>query len=468
MKASQADLKASQGELEKKIDHYLADIKASIIANRELLRDKEDIATYEVKSTIKKKRALALSMSAQKTMTNVSTPMAQKNVTSSSWQNEERLTQQQLFTKTRVNTNSKHWMPFGCPVYVLEDSLQGSGIHHKWKTRARVGIYLGRSPQHGQNVVNVLSRTTGLVSPRFHVTFDPIFHTVKQDYYDALWQIKTGFVNQKGEAIKPIPKRGKADSEGARASKRQKLKGKLDRVKNDSRTDDPQLQQTDEISPHQGKRNLPPSLNNNGQGNDPRPREVNLSFENQVPTKNSEPTQNLINVMKTELTMVTAEDVPGETYCLEAMFPNYAGEREMDPLTVLRAHALHGMPMMPFAGAFYQATNNITVPQQYFAQAAQHAPSQAQAEHQHERDRNAICALVHFWKKMMVRAPNTLVISRHPTSNTATTLNLAVVALQRNTWDHAMTESGCEEEYQDQESYLESVGLPEKVSYFLV
>jgi hypothetical protein len=95
-------------------------------------------------------------------------------------------------------------------------------------------------------VANVLSQTTGLVSPQFHVTFDPSFHTVKQDDYDGLWQIKAGFVNQKGEAIKPIP-------------------------------------------------------------------------------------------MKTALTMVTAEDVPEEIYCLEAMFPNYAGERKMDPLTVLKA-----------------------------------------------------------------------------------------------------------------------------------
>jgi len=118
---------------------------------------------------------------------------------------QERLTPTQLFTKTQVNVNSKHWMPFGCPVYVLDNALQGgSGIHHKWKERARVGIYIGRSPLHGRNVANVLSRTTGLVSPQFHVTFDPSFHTVKQDDYDASWQIKAGFVNQRGEAIKPL------------------------------------------------------------------------------------------------------------------------------------------------------------------------------------------------------------------------------------------------------------------------
>ena len=52
----------------------------------------------------------------------------------------------QLFSKTDVHTNLKHWYPFGCPVYVLESSLATSGIHHKWKERSRVGIYLGTSP----------------------------------------------------------------------------------------------------------------------------------------------------------------------------------------------------------------------------------------------------------------------------------------------------------------------------------
>ena len=33
-----------------------------------------------------------------------------------------------------VNLNSKHWIPFGCPVYVLESPLQsGRGIHNKWE-----------------------------------------------------------------------------------------------------------------------------------------------------------------------------------------------------------------------------------------------------------------------------------------------------------------------------------------------
>ncbi len=51
---------------------------------------------------------------------------------------------QQIFSGTLVQMNPKHWKHFGCPVYVLDKNLQaGTGIFHKWKQRANVGIYLG-------------------------------------------------------------------------------------------------------------------------------------------------------------------------------------------------------------------------------------------------------------------------------------------------------------------------------------
>ena len=94
----------------------------------------------------------------------------------------------QLFAGTEVNTNPKHWMPFGCPVYPLDESLQQADkrIHHKWQYRSRVGIYLGHSPLHSHNVALVLDRTTGLVSPQLDVAFDPGFHTVLHDKYKTL------------------------------------------------------------------------------------------------------------------------------------------------------------------------------------------------------------------------------------------------------------------------------------------
>jgi hypothetical protein len=89
-------------------------------------------------------------------------------------QNKEKLSPHQIFANTRTQSNPKHWKPFGCPVCVLDSSIQGGrGIIHKWKQRSKVGTHLGRSPQHARSVALVLDRQTALVSPQFHVTFDP-------------------------------------------------------------------------------------------------------------------------------------------------------------------------------------------------------------------------------------------------------------------------------------------------------
>ena len=109
-------------------------------------------------------------------------------------QDKKKRTAEQIFSSTMVQPNQKHFKPFGCPVYVLKNALQSGKPFHKWDERARVGIYLGRSPQHSRNVALVLDRKTGLVSPQFHVVFDSEFHTVKTDNFSSRWQHKAGFV----------------------------------------------------------------------------------------------------------------------------------------------------------------------------------------------------------------------------------------------------------------------------------
>jgi hypothetical protein len=67
--------------------------------------------------------------------------------------------------------------PFGCPVFVLDPSLhQGHKIPCWWPC-SRVSIYLGLSPEHASSIPLVLSTTSGLVSPQFHVVFDDEFTT---------------------------------------------------------------------------------------------------------------------------------------------------------------------------------------------------------------------------------------------------------------------------------------------------
>ena len=100
----------------------------------------------------------------------------------------------QIFSNSTINTHAKHWIPFGCPVYVLGSELQKGQIFNKWEYSSKVGIYLGRSPNHGRNIALVLDRITGLVSPQFHVRFDKSFQTVKQDKFDTYWQLKSGLI----------------------------------------------------------------------------------------------------------------------------------------------------------------------------------------------------------------------------------------------------------------------------------
>ena len=60
---------------------------------------------------------------------------------------------------------------------------------------------MGTSPRHGRNVALVLNRQTSLVSPQFHVKFDPSLHTVTQDTLESKWQEREGFNYEKNQPV---------------------------------------------------------------------------------------------------------------------------------------------------------------------------------------------------------------------------------------------------------------------------
>jgi hypothetical protein len=91
----------------------------------------------------------------------------------------EKVSRTELFAKTEVRPNLRHHHHFGVPVYVLDDKAQAGFKLSKWVARARIGIYLGKSPRHSLSVAMVLNPKTGHVSPQFHVKFDDVFETVK-------------------------------------------------------------------------------------------------------------------------------------------------------------------------------------------------------------------------------------------------------------------------------------------------
>jgi hypothetical protein len=83
------------------------------------------------------------------------------------------------FCKTDVRPKLRNYHPFGCPVYALDNRLQGGGRIPKWTPRSRLGINLGYSPRHASSVSLVLNMDTGHVSPQFHVQYDDFFETVR-------------------------------------------------------------------------------------------------------------------------------------------------------------------------------------------------------------------------------------------------------------------------------------------------
>jgi hypothetical protein len=67
---------------------------------------------------------------------------------------------------------------WGCPVYVLDSTLQQGKKLPCWQPRSRRGLFLGYSPHHSSDVPLVLNLQTGSISPQFHVVFDDSFSTV--------------------------------------------------------------------------------------------------------------------------------------------------------------------------------------------------------------------------------------------------------------------------------------------------
>ena len=96
------------------------------------------------------------------------------------------------FAGVPSTVNLQHYFPFGCPVYVFDVTRRD-----KWADRSKVGVYLGHSPSHSRSVALVLSLETGLVSPQFHVVFDPPFQTMREAFIDfrprSQWQAKCHF-----------------------------------------------------------------------------------------------------------------------------------------------------------------------------------------------------------------------------------------------------------------------------------
>jgi hypothetical protein len=69
------------------------------------------------------------------------------------------LSPEEIFTGIKHPTHLSVFHPFGCPIFVLDPSLQQGKKIPRWKPRSRVGVYLGPPPEHASSVPLVLSTT---------------------------------------------------------------------------------------------------------------------------------------------------------------------------------------------------------------------------------------------------------------------------------------------------------------------
>ena len=84
------------------------------------------------------------------------------------------------FNGTAVRPKVLNFHPPLCPVYVLHNGLQGSGLRpNKWVRKFRGAVYLGNSPRHPRLVALVLSLLNGYASAQFHLKHEDFFETVR-------------------------------------------------------------------------------------------------------------------------------------------------------------------------------------------------------------------------------------------------------------------------------------------------
>lgn len=88
--------------------------------------------------------------------------------------------------------SAKVW---GCPVYVLEPTLQDGKKLPRWQPRSKLGQFLGRSKVHASSVGLIRNLKTGKISSQFHVVYDDHFTTLSVNKRPGDVAIPTEWVN---------------------------------------------------------------------------------------------------------------------------------------------------------------------------------------------------------------------------------------------------------------------------------
>ena len=90
-----------------------------------------------------------------------------------------------MFTQTHWPHSKFHDLHvWGCPVYVLDKTIQDGKKIPCWHPRSECRIYMGLSKQHASSISLALQLSTGTITPQFHVVFDDWFATIATSFDD--------------------------------------------------------------------------------------------------------------------------------------------------------------------------------------------------------------------------------------------------------------------------------------------
>ena len=213
----------------------------------------------------------------------------------------------------------------------------------------------------------VLDRVTGLVSPQFHVKFDPQFQIPTQGRLNSQWQLKAGFVAQREKDDKG---RAKANPTSAPATETQNPKG--DPNSSSEGGDQPHKRKRERFEPHVGNKTQCSKAMGEIPGTTQKESDVQAAakaslreasepiqsksseMEQASPEPSSTLTQsnnssqsltqpNLIQAALTEISMHDTshfnDNVEGEIFCFTALCPYGYNPHQLDPLYVYKTTA---------------------------------------------------------------------------------------------------------------------------------
>jgi uncharacterized protein with von Willebrand factor type A (vWA) domain len=183
-----------------------------------------------------------------------------------------------------------------------------------------------------------MDRDSALVSPQFHVAFDTTFNTVKGIRTRSSWQVKAGFVTTQKESEKrTTAPTAPASSDGRTGKRKRNASNKVGKAGEP----DPSNQKEPAAAPVGD--DGPPISSVTENGNEVTGEET----ERRLPKRTSrygrilKPIHKTLEAMRVELSEVTRNDVEGEIFCYETMFPD-------DDFTVIPRSAVpEGQTILP-------------------------------------------------------------------------------------------------------------------------